>query len=131
MIDAQAVDESAPDQLQNHFMGRLEHRAILHADRGQLVDVEKSAIVDLVGRDLPEAQPIGLVGEQTLQPIEAARLTLDAVEILQRVLDRIADVGALLVEVRDPAPDDRDLAPPLANLLQVGFGALREDARPR
>ena len=117
VIDAQSVDETAPHELQNHLMGRIENRAILHPDRGQLVDVEKSAIVDLVGRDLPKAQTKGLIGEQMFQPIEAARLALDAVEVLQRVFDHFANVGAFLVQIRDPTPDDRDLAPPLANLL--------------
>ena len=45
-------------------MRGVEDLGVLHADRGQLVDVEESAIVDLVGGRPPVGEAIGLCLEQ-------------------------------------------------------------------
>src|SRR5258708_28221883 len=48
-----------------------EHRRHLLAQADEVVDVEEAPIVDLVGRDAPERQAIGLAFEQLMQRAEA------------------------------------------------------------
>ena len=40
---------------------------VLHAQAGELVDVEEAAVVDLVGGDAPEREPVGLRSMQRVQ----------------------------------------------------------------
>ena len=53
---------------------QLQHRRLLDADRRQVVDVEEAPVVDLLGGDAPEAQAVGLVAQQRLERVEAARI---------------------------------------------------------
>ena len=79
MIDAEAGDLAFADQPQNQAVRGLEDLRIFHAHAGQLVHVEEAAVVDLVRRRPPVGQPIGLLVEQRVQPIEAARIAGRAV----------------------------------------------------
>ncbi len=57
-----------------------EYFRILHADGGQIVDIEKTAVVDFIGRDPPEAQSISLIVEQLFQLIETVRIAFAAID---------------------------------------------------
>ncbi len=67
MVDAQAVDLAAGDEIEHQPVRRVEHLGALHAQRGQLVDVEEAAVVDLVGGDAPVGQPVGLLLDQFVE----------------------------------------------------------------
>ena len=73
VVDAQARHLAGAQQLEGLVVDRFQHLRLLDADRGQVVDVEEATVVDLLGGDAPEAQAVGLIGQQRLQPIEAAR----------------------------------------------------------
>jgi len=90
VVDPQAVDRAARHQIEDQGVHAVEDDRILHADGGQLVDVEESAIVDLFGRDAPVRQPVRLCREQGVERIEAPRVAAAAVEDL----DRPGDVRA-------------------------------------
>ena len=47
-------------QLEREAVHLVEHRRVLHPQRGQLVDVEEAAVVDLLGRDAPVREPVRL-----------------------------------------------------------------------
>ena len=51
MVDAQAVQHALAQQLEDQPMRVLEQLRQLHAQAGQLVDVEEAAVVDVVGGD--------------------------------------------------------------------------------
>ena len=61
-------------------MGGLEDVLALHAQGGQVVDVEEPAVVDLVGGHPPVGQAVALVLEQVVQQVEAPRVARLAVE---------------------------------------------------
>ena len=65
----------------------------LHAQGGQLVDVEKAPVIDLIGGDAPVGQPVNLFIEQFFQQIEASRLTRPAIELCHGFVDEQADFG--------------------------------------
>jgi hypothetical protein len=54
-------------------MNVVEDLFLLDPQGDQLVEVEKSAIVELLGADLPEAEAEILLFEQSVQGIEAFR----------------------------------------------------------
>ena len=53
-------------------VGGVEDLGILHADGGQLVDVEEAPVVDLLAGHAPVGQPIELLVEQGIEEVEGA-----------------------------------------------------------
>ncbi len=70
--------------------------------RCKVVDVEEAAVVDVVGRDPPEREPVGLPADQRVEDIEAARIARIAVDGRHVLLDEARGVrhgGAQLPRV--------------------------------
>ena len=59
MVDPQALDQAAPDQIEDQRVRGLEHVGNLDPQAGQLADVEEAAVVALLAV-APEGQAIGL-----------------------------------------------------------------------
>ena len=57
VIEPQAVDVAARDQLEHQAVRVAEAVRVLHAHRGERVDVEEAPVVDLLGGDLPRRGP--------------------------------------------------------------------------
>ena len=76
VVDANSRHQRFLYQFERDAMNDGEHFRALHPDCGQVVDVEKAAIVDFVGSDAPKAQAIGLVIQDFLQGVEAVRIAL-------------------------------------------------------
>ena len=106
VVDPQAVDVAAHEQVERQAMAFLEDLRILHADRGQLVDVEEAAVVDFVGRGLPVHQPIDLPIEEVVEAVVAARILRRAVEIAHVSGDVGGDPGGAAHEAAKPVLDD-------------------------
>src|SRR5207302_3998863 len=114
VIDAQGVDASFVDQLEPEPVYGAEDVWVFDANRGQLVDVEEAAIVDLVGRDAPVAQPVSLLRQQLLQTVEAVRLAFHPVEIAARGSYCEAHLFTGVHQSCQPPPDDLGLPAALA-----------------
>jgi len=123
VIDAQPGDLALADQTQDQLVGRVEHVAPLHADRGQVAHVEETAVVHLVAGHPPVGQAIGLRGEDAIEGVEGGGIARDPVEAPHRLLDVLADVGGLLGERHQPPLDDLLLAQPLLDPPGIGLGA--------
>ena len=95
MIDAQAVDHAALDQLEDEPVRAVEHAALIHAQRREIVDVEEAPVVDLIDRDAPVRQPIRLRIEQRVERVEAARIARRAVERARRVASMCCWISGL------------------------------------
>ena len=63
---------AAFDHSEDQPVRRLEQLRHFDAQPGEVVDVEKAPVVDLLGRDAPERDPIGLILEQPVQPPKAS-----------------------------------------------------------
>ena len=73
MVDAQAVDLAGGGQVERRSRASPRTPArLLHAQAGEVVDVEEAAVVDLVGGDAPEGEPVGLLLVQRVQ-LDACR----------------------------------------------------------
>ena len=55
MVDSQPGDAALFQELENEFMDRVEDDRVLNSDRGEVVDVEETPVVNLFGGDLPVA----------------------------------------------------------------------------
>ena len=67
VVDPQPVDEPVRHQAENHLVGGVEHRGVLHPDRDQRADVEEPPPVQLGRGRPPVRQPVVLGGQQVRQ----------------------------------------------------------------
>ena len=104
MINPQAVDATAGEQLQDEAVGVLEHDRILDANGREVVDVEEAPVIDLGRRDPPVGEPVRLCIDQAIERIEALGDADDAVEGLHGALDRLIDRAVRCDDLRKPLP---------------------------
>ena len=102
VIDAQPVDLAGRGELEEELVRRVEHRLFLHPERGEVVDVKEAAVVDLVGGDAPEREPVRLRFEQLVQALERVRRAGLAVDQAERALDRGGGRRVLAGHLREP-----------------------------
>ena len=76
VIDAQSGHLSRAHEPEDQAVRGLEHGGVLHPDGRQGVDVEEPPVIDVVARDLPEGEPVGLGAEKGVEAIEARRLSV-------------------------------------------------------
>ena len=126
MIDAQAGHLAFADQPQNQAVRGLEHRRIFHAHAGQLVHVEEAPVVDFVRRRPPVGQPVVLLVEQRVQPIEAARIAGAPFHtaIARSMCSRTS--GRRLGQAHQPFARDFLFAMTLDHLVGIALGRRRQ-----
>ncbi len=120
------VIQPALDEPQHHLVHRGEHFGVLDPDGGQRVDVEKAAVVDLVGGDAPVAKAIRLVVQQCFELVETGRVPFASVVGFDRALERLAHLGTALDQGRQPAPRDLAFAIALADRFALDFRPRRQ-----
>jgi hypothetical protein len=64
VVDPEAVEHAVGEQVEQHPVGRLEDDRVLDADRGQGVDVEEPAVVELLVRHAPVREPVPLLVDE-------------------------------------------------------------------
>src|SRR5256885_17239708 len=79
VIDAQPSHRAGRNQLEQKPMCFLKNFRQLHPNRGQVVDIKETAIIDLFRRDPPEGEAISLIAEQGIERVETARIARVAV----------------------------------------------------
>ena len=84
------------DKLEQQLMGRFENLRQFHPDRREIVDVEEAAVIDFLRRHAPEGEPVRLLVQQLVERIEAARIAGRAVDLRQRLLDRLLHLRRFL-----------------------------------
>ena len=79
MVDTEALNLALRNELQQAAVRCFEHCIVLRAKTREVVDVEKSAIVDLVRRHAPIREPVRLALEEPVQRRKRLAAVLDAV----------------------------------------------------
>ena len=74
MVDAQAIQFVLAYQLEQQPVRGFEYLRILHSQGGEVVYIEESPIVDVIGGHAPVRQPVALQLEQLVQAIKARRI---------------------------------------------------------
>ena len=67
MIDSKAGEPALARQLDGERVGVAKYLFFLDSKRNQLVDVEKSPVIELFGSDFPKRQPIPLLRQQAVE----------------------------------------------------------------
>ena len=80
VIDPEAGELAFARELDDQRVGMAKNFFIFDAQRNQLVDVEKSPIIELFRGDFPKRQPIPLLRQQPIEQVETFRLAGGAVE---------------------------------------------------
>src|SRR5438093_62647 len=126
MIDAKAGDGALFEEAKDQLMGFVEDRRIFHADGDEIVDVEKTAVIDLFRGDTPVRQAVGLIIEEIVEKVEASRLAFRPVKTLDILLDEFRDGGAVSHDRRQPLLDDFIFAVTLKHALGTAFIRARQ-----
>ena len=72
-------------------MRLVEHFRIFHVDSHQMVDVEKTAIIDLMSGGAPVGKPVNLFFQQLMQGVETFWMALSSIEYFQVGLNMLTD----------------------------------------
>lgn len=129
MVDAQAVHPLRVEQLEDQAVRRLEDLRLLHAQRRQLVDVEEVPVVDLVAGNAPVGEPVGLRADDGIERIDAGAIVRAAVQQRERGVDRVAERGVPLHQLRQRLRMDGLVALALAARRGIGGIARRQMAQ--
>ena len=70
MVDSQPGDAALFQELENKLMDRVEDDRVLNSDRGEVVDVKESSVINLFSGNLPVAQAVGLRVQQLVKHVE-------------------------------------------------------------
>ena len=90
-------------------MGRIKNSRVLHAQRDEIVDIEESPIVDLLGGDFPKGQAIMLLRQQPVQLVEAFGIARAAIEARNVFIEKLLDLIVGRIELPEHALDKNDL----------------------
>ena len=131
MVNTQAVHLTVRDQAKYQSVRGLEDIFALHGERGQVVDVKESAVVDLVGSHSPVREAVALILEQVIQKREAVRVARAARKASHVAVDKIPDRLAFRGQRRQPALDHFLLTLAFRNFFGLGIRAAREVAHGR
>ena len=126
MIDPHAGDGARADQLEQQPMRRIEDLRQFHPDRGEIVHVEETAVVDLLRGHAPEGEAIGLIVEQQIERIETSRLARRAVDLRHGLRDRVLHLRRFVAAPLEPALDDFFLADAFRDAFRIGLRAARQ-----
>jgi hypothetical protein len=81
MVDPEPGHPSRADEPEDEAVRLGEDFGVLHANDGQLVDVEEATVVDLLAGHPPESEPVRLLAQELVEQIERARIGRRAVEL--------------------------------------------------
>jgi hypothetical protein len=77
MIDAQTGCPALGQHSEDQLVGGLEDFGQLDSNGGQVIDVEEAPVIDLLSCHPPECQAVGLLFDQPIEQIKAARIVPD------------------------------------------------------
>src|SRR5258707_6462936 len=92
VIDANAGDGAVAHHLEEPLMDRRKDLWIFDPDRGQLIHIEKTPIIDFLGSDSPIAKSIGMPAQQLRQIVDRSRMADTNLEVIDRSLKFVTNL---------------------------------------
>src|SRR2546423_4170421 len=102
MVHSYSCDAAITQQLAHQAVSGSEHLWVLHPQADQLIDVKKSPVIDLLARNHPVREPVGLSIQQAVQRIEAVAVPGLPVAGLQRALNKLAHLRGMFRQNGEP-----------------------------
>src|SRR5882724_2597706 len=102
-------------------MRRFENFLVFHADAGEIVGVEKAAVVDVVGSDPPVGQAESLRLDELMQLFEAGRIGGRSICRSHCIRDTSNDLGSARTQLREAPFVDLLIAVALDDALMARF----------
>src|SRR6202008_2235887 len=106
MIDANAGNGSVAHHLKKPLVDCLKDLRVFDSDRGQLVYIEKTAVIDFFGSHPPVAEAIGLGAQEFVQSIKRSGIADSTLKLIDRAFDRVAHLRTLGTQSSDTPLDD-------------------------
>ncbi len=132
MIDPHAGDRARADQFEQQPMRRIEDLGQLHPDRGEIVDVEETAVVDFLRSHAPESEAIGLIVQQRDRARSKLRGSPGVPLICASAsVDRCLHLRRFLATPLQPSLDDFLFAGAFGDSLRDRFPSGAADIRAR
>ena len=126
MIDPQSGHRSRSDKIDNQLVRGVEHFGQFHPDCRQIIHIEKTAIINFLGRDAPKRQAIRLRVKKLIQPIEAPGIAWATVNFSQRFFNRALNLGCFLTTPLQTALHDFLFPRALGDLFRIGLSPSRQ-----
>ena len=126
VIDSQPGDQPFCEQMADQSMDGVEHARFLDANRRELVDIEKPAVVDFIGRDPPVGQPVPLLIQQLFELIETACVPFLAVDLPDRAIQRVFHGRRRLDQIGQTATSDLLFSIPFFHRERIATIAWRQ-----
>ena len=93
---------------------------------GEIIYVEKTAVIDFFGRDAPKRQPIRLRVKQLVQRIETAWVARLSINLGQCLFDCLLRLRRFRTPTLETSFDDFFFANSFCDSFWIGFGAFRQ-----
>jgi hypothetical protein len=107
-------------KLQDQRVSVGENLGIFGANRHQVRTIEKTPIVDLLPRDFPVGERIGLLGEQVIQQVEASRIAFLTVDDPDVLVEEGADRFVAAIQIPEALLQDLLVAVTAFDFLSIG-----------
>ena len=98
MVNPQTGDLPFPDEFEYQSVGIIKNLGVFHPDSSDIVNVEKTPVIDLFHRDAPVGQPPYLFTEKSVQQVKALRVSFDAVKYPDILVNKGSYFRTLIAE---------------------------------
>src|SRR5574337_1079186 len=129
VVDPETTDLPLTNQPEYQLMGLLKHMGVFHLDSGKIIDIEESAVVDLLAGHTPEGHPVDLGGQEGIQQIKALGISFFPIEDPDILLNKSPHIHAFNGKLGESFFDDLLFALPLNDFLRVEYGCGRQMAQ--
>src|SRR5882672_1293328 len=121
VVNTDSGNQAFLDQGKGNAVDGREYIGIFHANGGEIVDVEKTAIVDFIGCNPPKTEAIRLIVEETFQVVETVGVAFAAVDFRQNLIQGGFEDCTAINQACDPALDNFLFPLTFPYLGQVGI----------
>lgn len=119
VVDPQPLYLALRQEPEDQLVRRFEQRRHLHAQAGEVVDLEKASIVDFVGGDPPIRDAVVLRFQEAMKGGETAGIARFTRQPLERAFDRRAHACLLRRQLGEPGLDLVGIPAAIRRLAQL------------
>jgi hypothetical protein len=93
MVNAQPAHIASRQKIKDQIVCRFEDFGNLHANGSQMIDIKEATVVDFFGSGAPVAETVHMRVEQSMQGVEAGRISRFTFECPHGTLNPLPDMA--------------------------------------